>query len=321
MPTATLSPAPEANVEGNADAGNCVQLADGTWLPLAGLSLAELSNLQWEQEQAFAQAIQAAPRQSDQREQVVSQAYDTVCTILAAQATDDKPFVMGFDPRYGQLVLELLYRQVKQGLGRPRFFEVGYGTGALMKTVAGEGFPIGGVEISAAMRNEALAALGTLHADELLLGDLRSFDLAAITEQPSLVYWNDVFEHICPDEIDDYLRHIYKMLLPGGTLVTITPNWLLRPSDVTCVFCPPRTEARGLHLREYRLAEVTHLLREAGFRRVATPLAVSHQRIYLAGGGLRWAKQQAEPLIDRLPLRWAHLLSRGLGLSYTIATK
>jgi hypothetical protein len=66
---------------------------------------------------------------------------------------------------------------------------------------------------------------------------------------------------------------------------------------------------------------VTALLKQAGFASVATPLCVSRQRIYLGGGGLRWIKQQLEPLLDRLPLFAMNLLCRGMGLSYTIATK
>jgi len=109
--------------------------------------------------------------------------------------------------------------------------------------------------------------------------------------------------------------------MPGGQLVTITPNWLLRPSDVTGDFCPPRTEANGLHFQEYRLAEVTGLLKQAGFRRVAAPLFVNRKRIYQFGGGFRLGKQWIEPLLDKLPVQPAHLLCRGLGLSCTIATK
>lgn len=296
-------------------------LADGNWVSLTGLSGDQLRELQWEQEQQFARAMQLFPPHSPDRALVSGQAYDTICTILAAQQTGDEPFVMGFDQRYGRLVLELLYRQVKRGIGRPRLFEIGYGSGTLLKTVGEHGFSIGGVEISAAMREQAIATLGSLHADELLLGDLRSIDPATFIDKPSLIYWNDVFEHICPDEISAYLKHIHSLLLPGGALVTITPNWLLRPSDVTRLFCPLRTEARGLHLKEYRLAEVARLLKEAGFKKIATPLMVSRKRIYLAGSGLRIVKQLCEPLIDRLPIKIAHLLCRGMGLSYTIATK
>ncbi len=298
-----------------------VMLADGTWLPLEGLSIDELSQLQWQQEQRFAQTIAALPKNSHERAFVTGQAYDTICTILSAQRTDGEPLVMGLDKRYVRLVIELLHRQVNQGLGRPQLFEVGYGSGMLLKEISEHGFPVAGVEISTAMREQALALLGERHAEQLLFGDLRQVSSNDLAQRPTLVYWNDVFEHICPDEIADYLAHIYSLLQPGGLLVTITPNWLLRPSDVTRSFCPLRTEARGLHFKEYRLAEVTKLLKQAGFKRVATPLAVSRQRIYLCASGLRLVKQWCEPLIDKLPVKPAHLLCRGLGLSYTIATK
>jgi len=298
-----------------------VLLADGRWLSLAGLSAEQLQKLQWEQEQKFANAIRISPKGSNDRALVIGQAYDTVCGILAAQQTDGQPLVMGLDPRYGRLVVELLNQQIHRGIGQPRFFEIGYGSGMMLKEVHAYGFQSSGIEVSTTMRDEALGVLGEKFADQLLLGDLRSVTKDSLPGRPSLFYWNDVFEHICPDEIAEYLEHIYKLLMPGGQLVTITPNWLLRPSDVTGDFCPLRTEANGLHLKEYRLAEVTALMKQAGFKRVATPLVVSRKRIYQFGSGFRLGKQWIEPLLDKLPVRPAHLLCRGLGLSCTIATK
>lgn len=298
-----------------------VMMADGSWQSLDGLSIEQLQRLQWEQEQKFANAIRVLPKGSDDRARVIGQAYDTVCAILSAQQPAGQPLVMGLDPRYGRLVVELLNQQINRGIGHPRFFEIGYGCGVMLKEVRDHGFPAGGIEVSTTMRDEALGMLGEKSADQLLLGDLRSVTKDSLPGRPSLIYWNDVFEHVCPDEIADYLDKIYELLMPGGQLLTITPNWLLRPSDVTGDFCPPRTEANGLHLKEYRLAEVTKLLKQAGFRRVATPLVVSRKRIYQLGGGFRLGKQWIEPLLDRLPVRPAHLLCRGLSLSCTIATK
>jgi SAM-dependent methyltransferase len=296
-------------------------LADGSWRSLAGLSVAELEELQWQQEQRFARAIAALPKNSPERASMTGRAYDAVCTILAAQDSGETPFAMGLDRRYTQLVLDLLSRQAAQGVVRPRFFEVGFGSGLLLKKVADCGYPVAGVEISSAMHRMAVELLGERSTEHLYCRDLRQIAAPDLSERPSLVYWNDVFEHICPDEIADYLAHIYRLLAPQGMLVTITPNWLLRPSDVTRVFCPFRTEARGFHFKEYRLGEVTSLLKQTGFRRVATPLVVSKRRVYLCGGGGRLVKQWCEPLIDKLPVRPAHLLCRGLGMSYTIAVK
>jgi O-methyltransferase involved in polyketide biosynthesis len=145
--------------------------------------------------------------------------------------------------------------------------------------------------------------------------------LESLAGQPTLIYWNDVFEHIPPDEIEEYVSHLYGLLAPGGSLVTITPHWLLRPSDVTRDFCPRRTEARGFHFKEYQLKEVTRLLKRAGFRRVATPLFATHHRLVLCGGGGRFAKQLVESLLDRLPVRAADLLCRGMAMSCTVAKK
>ena len=93
----------------------------------------------------------------------------------------------------------------------------------------------------------------------------------------SLIYWNDVWEHIPPDEIGDWLRRIYAMLPPGGQLVTITPNWHMRPFDATALAYPPRTEAQGLHLKEYTLRN-RGIRDVAGFAKVATPMAVLPKR-------------------------------------------
>jgi hypothetical protein len=183
------------------------------------------------------------------------------------------------------------------------------------------GYDVGGIEVSAAMGERARRLLGPPDSAELLVGEFRKLQPEELPGRPTLVYWNDVLEHVPVDEAADYLTHIRGLLAPRGQLVTITPNWLLRPSDVTCEFCPPRTPARGLHLKEYRLREVVRLLKRAGFRRVSTPVAVTRDRVLLFGGGGRMAKQLIEPLVDRLPVSKARLLCRGLGMSCTIATK
>jgi SAM-dependent methyltransferase len=318
-------------------APDTVMLASGKTALLTGLSERELHELQWEQEQKFARAIAAFPAGSSQRSLIVGQAYDTISTILVHLAevraaaggdANDKntaggetPLVMGFDPKYVKLVLQLLNAQVARGEGRPRMFEVGYGSGVLLKEVRDYGFEVGGIEVSAAMQERAVRVLGERYAKGLLVGDFRSLAVEDLPGQPTLIYWNDVLEHVAVDEAQDYLDHIYKLLAPRGQLVTITPNWLMRPSDVTGDFCPPRTEARGLHLKEYRLAEVARMLRRAGFRRVATPLCTTRKRVWLGAGGFRRTKQILEHALDRAPLKLARLLCRGFAMSCTIATK
>ena len=200
------------------------------------------------------------------RPRVTRQAYDLATHILArVQGSMDRPLDMGMVPRHGTLVLDLLRRQRQRGQSA-RFFGMGYGAGTLLKTVAEAGFPIAGIEVASAMRRQAVAQLGPEYEDCLHLGEFLKCK-APLADGPwSLVYWNDVFEHIPPDEIGDWLQRIHAMLAPGGQLVTVTPNWHCRPADVTAAICPPRSEAAGLHLKEYTLVEVSRLLRRAGSR-------------------------------------------------------
>ena len=317
-----------------------VTLADGTHADLVSLDLHGLSRLQYEQEAAFARQIRATAKGSELRRATIQHAYDTVCTILNQMYPDDRGLVMGLDRRYVQLVLKLLHRaRMRRDAVRdgdlfphppspnsplpttPRLFEIGYGCGALLAEVAAAGYEAAGIEVSAAMREQSLPIVPPEYHRDLRLGDFLDQDFAVQQGQYDLVYWNDVFEHVPPDEIADYLTQIHALLRPGGCLVTITPNWHERPSDVTADFCPPRTEARGLHLKEYTLGEVTHLLHRAGFARVETPLVVLPQQIHLGLGGFAGLKRCGEPVLEYLPFRLARLLVHGFGLCYTIAHK
>ena len=300
-----------------------VTLADGstrTLQELRSLGKTELLRLQFEQEQAFARRILEARKGSPDRAKATRQAYDTVTRIHATVVgTLDRPPVMGLHPRYERLIGKLLDRQAAKGI-EPSFFEIGYAGGVLLKQVSQRGVPVAGIEVSQEMHRGACRLLGPGLSERLHLGSLLDFDPPG-GGRYSLIYWNDVFEHVPPDEILDYLHKAYRLLVPGGQLVTITPNWHRRPSDVTADLCPPRTEARGLHLKEYTLREVTRMLRSAGFRRAATPLVVVPRGVVLCGGGLAGPKRALEPCLEWLPFRAAELLCRGLGLSQTIAAK
>lgn len=298
-----------------------VVLADGTVRNLAGLAQHELLGLQWEQEREFARRILASTKGSAARAGAMAQAYDTVTQIFAAAHGNlGAGPIMGLHPRHERFVIDLLRRQQQRGT-EVRFFEIGFGAGKLLKRVCDAGFDFAGIEVSGAMRDKAVQLLGPEHQSRLYVGDFLQDEVVAAGGPWSLVYWNDVFEHIPPDEIGDWLRQIHRMLLPGGQLVTITPSWHVRPSDVTAVACPPRTEAAGLHLKEYTLGEVSRMLAAAGFECVATPLVITRRQVVLCGRGLIGPKCWFEPALEWLPFSLARLLCRGFGLSCTIATR
>ncbi len=297
-----------------------VVLADGSRLSLEGISPAELLRLQLEQEQAYARRFVEFPKRSAERAAAFAEGYDTVTALFAAANGIDGPVAMGVDGRHEQLVLNLLDQQRRRGAAA-KLFEVGYGCGTLLERVSRHGYAVGGIEVSPAMHREAQDAVAAEHRSRLLLGDFMADDAPLEYGEYTLCYWNDVFEHVAPDEISDYLERIFQLLAPGGSLVTITPNWHVRPNDVTADFFPPRTEASGVHLKEYTLGEVTQLLRRAGFQHVATPLFVTRRQIAVCGSGLAGIKRLAEPLLEWLPFSFARLLVRGFGFSCTIARR
>ena len=298
-----------------------VTLFDGSKLDLANLSWHELVDLQWREERAFAQRIKTSAKGSADRAAAFAHGYDTVCTIVGRrQQLAGGDSAMGFDARYVGLVLHVLARTQRTGATQ-QLFEIGYGSGALLAALAERGILVAGVEVSASMRAKALAGEPPSSADRLLLGDFLSIPLEQHTGQYDVVYWNDVLEHIPCDETHDFLGRIFTLLRPGGSLITITPNWHVRPSDITHGFRPGRSEAEGFHLKEYTLRDVCGLLREAGFDRVAVPLLVSPWRIALGGDGLVKLKLRCEPLLERLPFRATQRLCSLLALNITIARK
>jgi 2-polyprenyl-3-methyl-5-hydroxy-6-metoxy-1,4-benzoquinol methylase len=298
-----------------------VVLYDGSEQDLSQLNGPQLERLHWQQERAFAQRIRTAKRGSPERAEAFRTGYDTVTQILSQlSGQGDGNVVMGLSPRYVRLVVRLLAGRRRPGVF-PRLFEVGFGCGDLLAAVARQGYDVAGIEVSTRMLEQARGKLDKEHHGPLLLGELLSCALTDLDGAFDVVYWNDVFEHLPTDESLDYLRRIHQLLAPGGALVTVTPNWHTRPSDVTAGFLPVRSEAQGFHLKEYTLREMTSLLTQAGFARVTTPLLVTRRRSFLCSDGLLRLKCLLEPTLEWLPFRLADLLVRGLAMSMTIAWK
>ncbi len=82
----------------------------------------------------------------------------------------------------------------------------------------------------------------------------------------NLVYSHQLMEHLHPDDALEQLKGIYRVLVPGGIYICITPNRLSGPHDVSQYF---DEFATGFHLKEYTLSELYKLFRDAGFSKVS----------------------------------------------------
>lgn len=300
-----------------------VKLIDGSQVNLSTLSIPQLEALQWQQEPAFAKRIVESTRGSETRQATIRWAYETVCAILqelASRHRSNTTLSMGMDPRYVSLVLDTL-NSFRSASHTPHFFELGFGSGILLDAVVQAGFAVGGLEVVEPLFEQTRSKLGDANSHHLALGNFLDLDPSLHAGRYDVVYWNDVMEHIPTDEIQDYLQQLHRLLRPGGKLITITPNWHMRPSDITATYFPARTQAVGFHLKEYTLREINTLLRQAGFSHLETPTWISPNRIYTSRLHATHLKQYLEPTLEWLPFPVAVQICRRLGFNCTIATR
>lgn len=76
---------------------------------------------------------------------------------------------------------------------------------------------------------------------------------------------DQLMEHLHPDDALEQLRNIHRALTPGGVYICNTPSRLTGPHDVSGYF---DREARGFHLAEYTVEELSRLFRAVGFSEV-----------------------------------------------------
>jgi SAM-dependent methyltransferase len=92
-----------------------------------------------------------------------------------------------------------------------------------------------------------------------------------------LVFSNQLMEHLHPDDANEQLREVYRVLRKGGSYVCVTPSRANGPHDCSAYFddlpCPIQAghyRATGLHLKEYTTRELVDTFRKVGFNRART---------------------------------------------------
>lgn len=105
----------------------------------------------------------------------------------------------------------------------------------------------------------------------LLLGDGIHIPLAG--DSVNLVVSAQLMEHVHPEDAEEQLHEVWRVLRPGGRYVCVTPNRLHGPHDDSrfagdLPILGGTFVATGFHLKEYTNAELATLFRRAGFRRL-----------------------------------------------------
>lgn len=124
--------------------------------------------------------------------------------------------------------------------------------------------------------------------------------IAIADSSVSVVYSNQLMEHLHPEDSYEQLKEIYRVLKPGGRYICVTPNRLAGPHDISKYFDPVAT---GFHLQEYTNRELYKLFLEAGFSKILT---------YMGGKGTylrfpHFLTLAVETILEPLPFKIRHL--------------
>lgn len=140
------------------------------------------------------------------------------------------------------------------------FLEVGSGDCGLSLEVSGHVRKAFAVDVS----KEITKGIIFPHNFELIISD--GCSISVPKNSITVVYSNQLMEHLHPDDAFDQLRNIYMALTHGGKYICITPNRLSGPHDISMYFDKVAT---GFHLKEYTVTELCGLFHRVGFSKIS----------------------------------------------------
>lgn len=235
-------------------------------------------------ERALADRIRAA-RTAEERRAIFATLYDE----LFAQVPDH-PRLASKGARSGPRARDVAWTMAQL---RPYLatgctaLEVGAGDCALAAEAAGIAATVYAVDISFNAQQAVLPANVVQ-----VVTDGTSIEVAPGSVDVAVS--DQLMEHLHPDDARAQLAAIFRTLKPGGVYVCITPNRHYGPSDISAYF---EDEPRGFHLREYSLADLQGVLREAGFRRFEVWVGARGRLVRAPA----FAVRAAESLVGAMP--------------------
>lgn len=93
-----------------------------------------------------------------------------------------------------------------------------------------------------------------------------------------IAYSYQMMEHLHPDDALEQLQNIFRVLAPGGIYICDTPSRLNGPHDISVHF---DAVAKGLHLKEYTVRELSDLFKMVGFAKVRAHVRVKRFHVLL----------------------------------------
>ena len=236
---------------------NQITTSDGKIIDISGYSAKELWQLHYEQEKSFANLIRQAEPFSLERAKLMNTGYETIIKIMNVRNAKPEEILQSYDARDCYIILvKRMIEKILKKKGKCLFFEAGVGNGKIMKGVASlPNVSVIGCDIFLE-RNNIDTHLNVYECT--IYEALSKLDDNVI----DVFYWNDVLEHIPEDEAEEHINLLSKKIAHGGIIITITPNRLKGPSDITNHFEPRGSVAQGFHFHEYTFHEILEMFKK-----------------------------------------------------------
>jgi len=224
-------------------------------IPRYELRSLEAIRRQYDVERELAERLRAAT--AEERQKLYATVYDELF-----RRVPDHPQCSGVENPISERVFHQQLGFVKRFLTTEMtFLEIGAGDCRLSNAVAPYVRRVFAVDVS-----EELTGNVRLQPNvEQVLSDGARTPLQDASVD--VAYSHQFMEHLHPEDAQEQLRDVLRILVPGGRYICVTPNRLTGPHDVSRYFDDIAT---GLHLKEYSCGELHGMLRDVGFSRVAT---------------------------------------------------
>lgn len=185
------------------------------------------------------------------------------------------------------------------------YLEIGPGDCALALKVAKRVQQVYAVDVS----KEITKNVSLPQNFQLFISDGTSIPVPS--QSIDLAFSDQLMEHLHPDDASAQIRNIYAALKSGGKYLCVTTNKLSGPHDISRDF---DEVASGFHLKEYSIAELRDLFRQAGFSKVV---------LYAGGEGVYsrfplWLALALEGLIAGLPVKLGKTIARAAGVRHLL---